>query len=101
MEKDLGLTELFELYQGLLTEKQRELFSSYYLYDLSLSEIAEPLGTTRQNVYEGIKKVKKKLIEYEKLLKLREKNGELKDVASALKEGNASLSEKILEIIGR
>lgn len=101
MEKDLELTELFELYQGLLTDKQRELFSSYYLYDLSLSEIAEPLGTTRQSVYEGVKKVKKKLIEYEKLLKLKEKNAELKSVAETLKSENCKHFEKILEIIGR
>ena len=101
MEKDLELTELFELYQGLLTDKQRELFSSYYLYDLSLSEIAEPFGTTRQSVYEGVKKVKKKLMEYEKLLKLKEKNAELTSVAKALKKENGVLSDKILEIIGR
>ena len=101
MEKDLELAELFELYQGLLTDKQRELFSSYYLYDLSLSEIAEPFGTTRQSVYEGVKKVKKKLIEYEKLLKLKEKNENLTSVAKALEKENLVLSNKILEIIGR
>lgn len=101
MEKDLELTELFELYQGLLTDKQRELFSSYYLYDLSLSEIAEPMGTTRQSVSEGLKKVKKKLIEYEDILKIREKNIELKEVANLLKEKGCALYEKILEIIGR
>ncbi len=101
MEKDLELTELFELYQGLLTDKQRELFSSYYLYDLSLSEIAEPLGTTRQSVYEGLKKVKKKLIEYESILKIREKSVDLKQIANTLKEKDVALYEKLLEIIGR
>ena len=101
MDKDLDLIELFELYQGLLTDKQRELFSSYYVFDLSLSEIAEPLGTTRQSVYEGVKKVKKKLIEYESLLKLKEKNLELKSVAQSLSETNGELAEKILEIIGK
>jgi predicted DNA-binding protein YlxM (UPF0122 family) len=101
MDKDLDLIELFELYQGLLTDKQRELFSSYYVFDLSLSEIAEPLGTTRQSVYEGVKKVKKKLIEYENLLKLKEKNLELKSVAQSLSETNGELAEKILEIIGK
>ena len=101
MEKDLELTELFELYQGLLTDKQRELFSSYYLYDLSLSEIAEPFGTSRQSVYEGVKKVKQKLIEYEKLLKLREKNIALLDLAEKLNGKDDILREKILEIIGK
>ena len=68
MEKDLSLTELFDLYGGLLTERQRELFSSYYLYDLSLSEIAEPEGKTRQNVYAAVKSVKDKLHEYLSLI---------------------------------
>ena len=61
MEKDLVYIELFELYQGLLTDRQRVLFRSHYYYDLSLSEIAEPDGNTRQNVYMAIKKVKEKL----------------------------------------
>ena len=64
MEKDLGLIELYELYKGLLTERQRELFECYYLYDLSLAEISETEGKTRQNVYESLKMVKKKLNGY-------------------------------------
>lgn len=97
MEKDLALTELFDLYGGLLTERQRELFSSYYVYDLSLSEIAEPEGTTRQSVYEQVKKVKKKLIEYESILHLKEKNDKLKALGENYSQ---ELSEKINEIIG-
>ena len=101
MEKDLGLIELFELYQGLLTERQRELFSYYYLYDLSLSEISEPEGKTRQNVYESLKKVKEKLLGYEKTLKLREKNLELHSVAKNVETLSPELSKKILDIIGK
>lgn len=101
MEKDFELIELFELYQGLLTDKQRELFSSYYLYDLSLSEIAEPFGTTRQSVYEGVKKVKKKLIELENILHLRQRNVELTSLANSFKDKNLEICDKILEIIGR
>ncbi len=98
MEKDLEYIELFEIYKGLLTEKQRELFSSHYLLDLSLSEISEEEGGTRQSVYDQIKKVKAKLLEYEKVLSLKEKYGELK-----LLKGELSLEvyEKILDIIGR
>ena len=101
MEKDLGLIELFELYQGLLTERQRELFSYYYLYDLSLSEISEPEGKTRQNVYESLKKVKEKLLGYEKTLKLRERNLELHSVAKNVETLSPELSKKILDIIGK
>ena len=101
MEKDLGLIELFELYQGLLTERQRELFSCYYLYDLSLSEISEPEGKTRQNVYESLKKVKEKLLGYEKTLKLRERNLELYSLVGELEKSNPELSKKFIEIIGK
>ncbi|MBQ3116248.1 MAG: RNA polymerase subunit sigma-70 [Clostridia bacterium] len=100
MEKDLRYVELFELYQGLLTERQRELFRSHYYFDLSLAEIAEPDGNTRQNVYMAIKSVKKKLDEYEKLLNLKEKNQKLKAVAEKIKDEQPDVSKEILDIIG-
>ena len=96
MAKDLVLIELFDIYGGLLTERQRELFSSVYVYDLSLSEIAEPEGKTRQSVYEQVKKVKQKLLEYERILGIKEKNDKLK----ALAKTNQSIGEKIIQIIG-
>ncbi len=100
MEKDLYYVELFELYQGLLTERQRDLFSSHYCYDLSLSEIAEPEGNTRQSVYSAVKKVKEKLTEYEKLLRLREKNQKLKQIAKKISTTDKKISDEILTIIG-
>ena len=99
MEKDFRYVELFELYQSLLTKRQRELFSSHYLYDLSLAEIAEPEGNTRQSVYSAIKKVKQKLDEYEKELGVYNKNVKLRKLAEQNKD--KELSNKILEIIGK
>ncbi len=100
MQKDFEFIELFEIYKGLLTERQRELFSSHYYYDLSLSEIAEPDGNTRQSVYAALKTVKEKLCEYEELLKVYKKNGELKAVAESLALSDKKSSEQILSIIG-
>ncbi len=100
MEKDLRYVELFELYQGLLTARQRELFSSHYLYDLSLSEIAEPDGNTRQSVYACLKSVKKKLDEYESMLKLKSKNQKLKAVANKLEGENVDIAKEIMAIVG-
>ena len=99
MEKNLEYTELFEVYKGLLTDKQRELFSSYYLLDLSLAEIAEQEGSSRQSVYDQIKKVKTKLLEYEKVLSLRGRNEEIKAVIEGISD--REIYNKILEIIGR
>lgn len=101
MEKDLGLIELYELYNGLLTERQRELFECYYLYDLSLAEISEPEGKTRQNVYESLKKVKQKLNGYEKALGLKEKNGKLLAIADGLMDKDKDSARKILDVVGR
>ncbi len=98
MEKDFELIELFEIYKELLTEKQRELFSSHYLYDLSLSEIAEEEGGTRQSVHDAVKKVKKKLYEYENALKIKEKKDKILIVLSDIEdEKTATAIREILE----
>ena len=99
MEKDLEFIELFEVYKGLLTEKQRELFSSHYLFDLSLAEISEQEGGTRQSVYDQIKKVKAKLSEYERVLGLAGKYSEIKALAGQISD--EEVADKIVEIIGR
>jgi predicted DNA-binding protein YlxM (UPF0122 family) len=101
MEKDLRYVELFELYQGLLTEKQREMFLSHYCYDLSLAEIAEPEGSTRQSVYAVIKTVKEKLDEYEQKLGFLDKNQKLVEIAKQMDKANKEIADKILEIIGK
>ena len=77
MEKDLRYTTLFEIYQGLLTQKQKQVFSDYYLCDLSLGEIASEEGFSRQSVYDAIKKVKLKLDEYEAKLNVYAKTIEV------------------------
>ena len=100
MEKDLEFIELFETYKGLLTERQRELFSSYYLYDLSLSEIAEPEGLSRQSVYDAVKKVKNKLLEYEKALGLKEIKTKIKTLSNKLNATNEGIAKELEEIIG-
>ena len=99
MEKDLEYIELFELYKDLLTDKQRELFASHYLYDLSLAEIADELGGSRQSVYDAVKKVKTKLLEYEKALSLREKNKALYKIANDTPDENTRVA--IMEILSR
>lgn len=99
MEKDLKYIELFDLYSGLLTEKQKEIFTSYYIFDLSLSEIAEPEGRTRQSVHEILKSACEKLAQYESVLKLNEKYGKIIELAKEISD--KELTDKLLEIIGK
>ena len=99
MVKDFYYAELFEIYKGLLTERQREMFSSFFLFDLSLSEIAEPEGTSRQSVYSALKQVKAKLDEYESALGLLSKNKSIYAVAEDLKKQGNPLGDKLTEIL--
>jgi predicted DNA-binding protein YlxM (UPF0122 family) len=64
---------LFEFYHSLLTLKQREYMSQYYLDDFSLGEIAEQFEVSRQAVYDNIKRTEAMLEEYETKLELLEK----------------------------
>jgi len=50
----LTMALLFDYYGGMLTEKQRECFDLRYNQDLSLGEIAEAQGVSRQAVYDNL-----------------------------------------------
>ena len=61
----LLMTMLFDFFGDLLTEKQHEYFDLYHNEDLSLSEIAEKAGITRQGVFDIITRAEKSLMEIE------------------------------------
>lgn len=63
---------LYDFYGALLGESQREVMMMYHEDNLSLSEIAEELGMTRQAVHYTLKKAESKLEEFDKKLKLVE-----------------------------
>ena len=73
MEKKVEVGILIEIYRKLLTEKQVDILDNYYNMDLSLSEIAENNGITRQAVRDIIKKGEKKLFEFEEKLQIMKK----------------------------
>lgn len=58
-------TMLFDFYGELLTEKQREYFDLHYNSDLSLAEIAESSGISRQGVWDIIRRAEAILRETE------------------------------------
>ena len=61
----LTMALLYDYYGELLTEKQRTCFDLYYNQDLSLSEIAEDLGVTRQGVHDTLVRVEAQLRDFE------------------------------------
>ena len=73
MDEKVKISILCEIYGKLLTKKQYEFINDYYNNDLSLSEIAENHGITRQAVNDLLKKGAKKLFEYEEKLGIMKK----------------------------
>ncbi|MBR5922531.1 MAG: DNA-binding protein [Clostridia bacterium] len=65
MSKDLYVGALLDVYGAFLSEKQREMMSHYYNDDLSLAEIAENEGTTRQAVSDIIRRGEAQLKRFE------------------------------------
>ena len=70
MAKDMNISLLFDFYGDILTEKQQDVIDYYYNDDLSLSEISEHLGITRQGVRDSIKRAESTLLEMEEKLGL-------------------------------
>lgn len=64
---------LLDFYGQLLTERQHELLDMHYNNDLSLGEIADEFGISRQGVHDSIRKSKAVLLAYEDQLKLVER----------------------------
>ncbi|MBE6767119.1 MAG: DNA-binding protein [Clostridia bacterium] len=93
MPKDFEVSRLLDIYGGLLPEKQRLLVELYYNDDLSLSEISENEGITRQGVRDSLKRAEAQLRLYESELHLAE-------TVRALRKARAEADDKALyEII--
>lgn len=86
MAKDLNKADCYDIYKALLTEKQRETMEMYYFSDLSLGEISEETGITRQAAFNCIKKCEEKLEELEQALGLLDKRNKGEKLISRLKK---------------
>ena len=89
-EKDLNVAFLLDFYGDILSEKRRQVLDEYYNNDLSLSEIAQDLGVTRQGVRDLIKKAEAELQFYEEKLGLAKRFREAGEHAAALRELSSS-----------
>ncbi len=69
-EKNLEIGFLLDFYGDVLSERKRTVLDYYYNDDLSLAEIAEEIGISRQGVRELIKKAEDELLFYEEKLGL-------------------------------
>lgn len=102
-EQKMRLGRLFDIYGGLLTAKQSTCLSLYFYDDLSLSEISEELGVSRQAVHDLLKRVEQILERYEKTLGVLQKeeslHAELKEVIELLPSAQDAKIDKAVQIL--
>ena len=84
MDKLYEQTMLFDFYGELLTEHQRRVYEDAVYNDLSLSEIAEEQGISRQGVHDLIKRCDKILQDYESKLHLVERFAKAKETVKEI-----------------
>ena len=77
---------LLDFYGELLTERQRECYDLHYNDDLSLAEIAEQSGVSRQCVWDNIRRAEASLQETEKKTGLIRRFTETQDALAAVAE---------------
>ena len=65
MSKDINFVYLFDFYKDMLTDKQASAIDLYYNEDLSLAEISDQLGITRQGVRDNIKRAEQVMLNLE------------------------------------
>ena len=100
LRKKVDLAFLSAFYGGLLTDKQRQVLSLHCEEDLSLGEIAEEVGISRQAVHETITRAAARLNEMETSLgmaaRFRRMEEGLADALTALKQGDSFRAEQVL-----
>lgn len=97
--KDLYVSALLDVYGSFLSEKQKALTEYYYNEDLSLSEIAENEGITRQGVNDLIKRAVSQLKGWEEKCGFCEKILKLKELSAKAREGDGSVKGEMFDII--
>ena len=94
------MTMLFDFYGEILTERQKEFFDLYYNEDLSLGEIAENSGITRQGVRDVIVRAEAAMQEIEDKTGLIRRFMQMQGKVSAIEEAAADY-QKLSELMLR
>ena len=97
MEDYVYYGELYDLYQQLLTDKQRAYFEDYYFQNLSLGEMAENYQVSRNAIFRQLHIVTKKLEEYEEKLQLLQKKKKKKKISQSI--DNLDIKRQLEELI--
>lgn len=99
MAKDYQIGLLLDFYGSLLTSRQKDVISLYYEEDLSLAEIADEVGITRQGVRDAIKKAESILTETEEKLGLAKRFKILSKKVDIIKEKLLAVDDEKLKSV--
>ena len=84
--KTIRMNYLFDFYQSLLTQKQRNYLELFYLQDYALSEIADTFNVSRQAVYDNIRRTGDLVEDYETKLGLYKRFEQRRDIYDKMKQ---------------
>lgn len=93
LEKTLRYSKLFALYKSELSNTQKEIVNDYFMFDLSLSEIAENRKISKSAVEDALVKGMNRLDELESHFHLLEKNERIHQKLAKLKEKSLNCRE--------
>ena len=108
MAKNLDVVLLADFYGEMLTDNQRKFIEYYYSDDLSLSEIAQNEGITRQGVRDAVKRAETQLYDMEKKLGFAERTRKIAEALDVVMENveeinkynmNISLSREVNDAV--
>ena len=91
--KDLIMCDYIDYYADLLTDKQKHFIKMYYNEDLSLSEIAENEGLTRQGARDAIMRAEAVLLDMEAQLNLVQKQKDLAKTIGEIRSASLEIAE--------
>lgn len=94
MDKIYEQAMLFDFYGELLTEHQRSIYADAVYNDMSLGEIAEERGISRQGVHDLLRRCDKSLQDYENKLHLVERFTRAKETVGAIVRLTSSETEQ-------
>lgn len=103
LEKSIDLINLYDIYQDLLTEKQKAYFEQYYFDDFSITEISENFEVSRNAVHDQLKRTVQKIYDLEEKLALQQSSIKRLKLLTLIQEKNtnqdiAELIEELLKV---
>ena len=97
MESRDYIIMLYDFYGDLFNDKQKNYFEEYYFNNLSLGEISEQLGVSRNAVHKVIQGMEEKLTFYEEKLCLYKKSNIIYDIMGKIEDKD--LKKKLEELL--